>query len=146
MFAVSAENFTAAGTADILLNEYTPLWGCLVTLLSDNGQRFTSKLATIVYDRVGVRKGNTSAYHHFTNGGVERVNWVLAQMLSIVGNEKNTDWDVFLPHVSAAYNNSVNVATGLAPNETHIGRLHFPPSRFSNQKPSAVTRAQIATT
>ena len=123
MFAVSAENFTAAGTADILLNEYIPLWGCPVTLLSTNGQQFTSKLATIVYDRVGIRKVNTSAYHPCTNGGVERVNHVLAEMLSMVGNEKQTDWDVLLPHVSAAYNNSVNVATGLAPNEIHIGRL-----------------------
>ena len=123
IFAVSAENFTAAGTADILLNEYIPLWGCPVTLLSDNGQQFTFKLATIVYDRVGIRKVNTSAYHPCTNGGVERVNHVLAQMLSMVGNEKQTDWDVLLPHVSAAYNNSVNVATELAPNEIHIGRL-----------------------
>ena len=98
MFAVSAENFTAAGTADILLKEYIPLWGCPVTLLSDNGQQFTSKLATIVYDRVGIRKVNTSAYHPCTNGGVERVNHVLAQMLSMVGNEKQTDWDVLLPH------------------------------------------------
>ena len=30
---------------------------------------------------------------------------------------------MLLPHVSAAYNNSVNVATGFAPNEIHIGRL-----------------------
>ena len=122
MFAVSAANFTAAGTADILLNECIPLWGWPVTLLSDNGQQFTSKLATIVYDRVGIRKVNTSAYHPCTNGGVERVNHVLAQMLSMVGNEKQTDWDVLLQHVSA-YNNSVNAATGLAPNEIHIGRL-----------------------
>ena len=66
MFAVSAENFTAAGNADILLNEYIPLWGCPVTLLSDNGQHFISKLATIVYDRVGIHKVNTSAYHPCT--------------------------------------------------------------------------------
>ena len=123
MFAVSAENFTAAGTADILLNEYIPLWGCPVTLLSDNGQQFTSKLATIVYDHVGIRKVNTSAYYPNTNGGVERVNHVLAQMLSMIGNEKQTDWDVLLPLVSAAYNNSINAATGLVPNEIHIGRL-----------------------
>eukprot|EP00904_Undaria_pinnatifida_P010283 jgi/Undpi1/6385/HiC_scaffold_20.g08866.m1 len=135
MFAVSAENFTAAGTADILLNEYIPLWGCPVTLLSDNGQQFTSKLATIVYDRVGIRKVNTSAYHPCTNGGVERVNHVLAQMLSMVGNEKQTDWDVLRPHVSAAYNNSVNAATGLAPNEIHIGRLpRLPLSVFEPEK------------
>ena len=43
-------------------------------------------------------------------------------MLSMVGIEKQTDWNVLLPHVSAAYNNSVNAATGLAPNDIHIGR------------------------
>ena len=56
MFAVSADNFTAAGTADILPNEYIPLSGCPGILLSDNSQQFTSKMATIVYDRVGIRK------------------------------------------------------------------------------------------
>ena len=99
-------------------------------------QQFTSKLATIVYDRVGIRKVNTSAYYPCTNGGVERITHVLAQMLSMVGNEKQTDWDVLLPHVSAAYNNSVNVATGLAPNEIHIGCLPRPP--LSTFKPDNI--------
>ena len=131
MFPVSAENFTAAGTADILLIEYIPVWVCPVTLLFDNGQQFTSMLATIVYDRVGIRKFNPSTYHPCINGGVERVNHVLTQMLSMIGNEKQRDWDVLLPHVSAAYNNSVNADTGLAPNKIHIGRLpRFPLSVF----------------
>ena len=34
MYAVSAAEFTAEGTADILLNKYTPLWGCPANLLS----------------------------------------------------------------------------------------------------------------
>ena len=37
-------------------------------------------------------------------------------MWSTIGNEQQTDWDV-------TYNNSVNTATGLAPDEIHIGRL-----------------------
>ena len=41
----------------------------------------------------------------------------------MVGNEKKPDRDVLLPHVSVAYNNSVNVATRLGSNEIHIGRL-----------------------
>jgi len=123
MFAVSAAQFTAAGTADVFIDKYITLWGCPVSLLSDNGLHFTSKLARAVYDRLGINKVNTSAYHPCTNGGVERVNHVLAQMLSMVGNEQQNDWDVLLPHVSSAYNNSVNAATGLAPNEIHIGRL-----------------------
>ena len=73
-----------------------------MTLLSDNGQQFTSKMATIIYHRVDIRKVHSSAYHLCTNGGVERGNHLLAQMLSMVGNEKQTDWGVLLPHVSAA--------------------------------------------
>ena len=41
----------------------------------------------------------------------------------MVGGEQQTDWDIHLPHVESAYNNSVSAATGLAPNEVHMGRL-----------------------
>ena len=41
---------------------------------------------------------------------------------------------MLLPHVSAAYNKSVNAATGLAPNEIHFGRLpRLPLSVFEPQ-------------
>ena len=44
-------------------------------------------------------------------------------MLAMVVNERQDDWDLHLPHVEFAYNNSVSTATGLAPNEVHMGRL-----------------------
>ena len=47
----------------------------------------------------------------------------MAQMLAMVCNEHQNDWDVHLPHVEYAYNNSVSAATGLAPNEVHLRRL-----------------------
>ena len=62
----------------------------------------------------------TSAYHSNGNGGVERVNHTMAQMLAMAANERQDDWDVHLPHVELYYNNSVSAATGLAPNEVHI--------------------------
>ena len=64
------------------------------------------------------------------NGGVERVNHTMAQMLAMVVNEQQDDWDLRLPHVEFAYNNSISVATGLAPNEGHIGRLPRLPLTF----------------
>ena len=63
------------------------------------------------------------SYHPNCNGGVERVNHTMAQMLAMVVNERQDDWDLHLPHVEFAYNNSVTAATGLAPNEVHMGRL-----------------------
>ena len=54
---------------------------------------------------------------------MERVNHAMAQTLATVVNELEYNWDVQLPHVEFAYNNSVNAATGLAPNEVHMCRL-----------------------
>ena len=65
----------------------------------------------------------TSSYHRNCNGGVERVNHTVAQMLAMVVNERQDDWDLHLLHVEFAYNNSVSAATGLAPNEVYMNRL-----------------------
>ena len=123
MFAVTTAEFTAEGTANILVNRFILLWGCPSTLLSDNGPQFCARLATAVYKLVGIHKLTTSAYHPSGNGGVERVNHTMAQMLAMLCRKHQNDWDVHLPHVEYAYNNSVSAATGLAPNKVHIGRL-----------------------
>ena len=117
MYAVSAAEFTAEGTADMLVNKYIPLWGCPASPLSDNGLQFCSKLSLAVYKLLGMRKIATSAYHPNGIVDVERVNDTIAQMLAMVVNERQDNWDVHLPHVEFAYNNYVCAATGLAPNE-----------------------------
>ncbi|CAB1121588.1 unnamed protein product [Ectocarpus sp. CCAP 1310/34] len=123
MFAVTAAEFTARGTAHIFVNQYMTTWGCPTTLLSDNGLHFCSKLSMAIYEVMKIKKVTTSSYHPQTNGGTERVNHTMAQMLAVVVNEQQNDWDIHLPHVEFAYNNSVNQSTGLAPNEIHIGRI-----------------------
>ena len=72
---------------------------------------------------LGVRKIATSSYHPSGIGSVKRVNHTMAQMLAMVVNERQDDWDAQLPHVDFVYNNSVSAATGLAPDEVRIGRL-----------------------
>ena len=52
------------------------------------------------------------------------MNHTMAQMLAMVVNERQDDWDAHWPHVEFAYNNSVSTATGLAPNEVHMNRLN----------------------
>ena len=82
-----------------------------------------SKLSQAVYQLLGVRKLATSSYHPNGNGGVEQVSPTMAQMLAVVVNERQDDWDLRLPHVEFAYNNSIFAVTGLAPNEVHMSRL-----------------------
>ena len=40
MFPVTDPEFTAEGTANILVNQYIPLWGCPRTIFSANGLQF----------------------------------------------------------------------------------------------------------
>ena len=56
MFPVTAAEFTAEGTANILVNKYILLWGCPYTIPSDNGLQFCSKLSQAVYQLLEVRK------------------------------------------------------------------------------------------
>ena len=123
MFPVTAAEFTAEGTANILVNQYIRLWGFPRTILSDNVLQFCPELSQAVYQLLGVQKLATSSHHRNCNRGVERVNHTVALMLSMVVNERQDDWDLHLPHVEFAFNNSVSAATGLVPNEVHMGRL-----------------------
>ncbi|CAB1106763.1 unnamed protein product [Ectocarpus sp. CCAP 1310/34] len=102
MFAVTAAEFTARGTAHIFVNQYMTKWGCPTTLLSDNGLHFCSKLSMAIYEVMKIKKVTTSSYHPQTNGGTERVNHTMAQMLAVVFNEQQNDWDIHLPHVEFA--------------------------------------------
>ena len=70
MFPVTAVEFTAKGTANVLVNQYIPLWGCPRTILSDNGLQFCSKLSQTVYQLLGVHKLATSSYHPSCNGAL----------------------------------------------------------------------------
>ena len=105
------------------MNQYIPLWGCPRTILSDNGLQFCSKLSQAVYQLLGVRKLATSSYHRNCNGSVEWVNHTMAQMLAMVVNERQDDWELPLPHTKFAYSDFVSAATGLASSEVHMGKL-----------------------
>ena len=115
MFAVTAAEFTAEGTANLMINRYIPFWGCPSTLLSDSGLQFCASLRHPSTNSSVYTNSRRALTHPNGNGGVERVNDTVAQMLSMVCNEHQTDWDAYLPHVEYAYNNSVSATTGLAP-------------------------------
>ena len=78
MFPVTAAEFIAEGTANILVNKYNSIRRCPRTILSENGLYFCSKLSQAVYHLLGVCKLVTSSYHPYGNGGVERVHHTMA--------------------------------------------------------------------
>ena len=81
----------------------------------------------------GMRKIATNPYHPNGNGGVERVNHAMAQVLPMIVNERQDYWNSHLPHVQFSYNHSVSAATELTPNEVHMNHLpHLPLTVFEH--------------
>ena len=99
-YAVAQDERTAEGTVRIFVEQYIPLWGCPHTLLSDKGSEFVARLPLAIYKLMRIRKIATTAFHPNSNGGVERVNRSLAQMLSLVSSEQQDDWNKWLPYNS----------------------------------------------
>ena len=91
--------------------------------MSDNGSEFVARFSLAIFKLMRICQIATTVFHPESNGGVERVNHSLGQMLSLVISEQQDDWDEWLPYGVQAYNNSVSAATGLAPNEIHLGRM-----------------------
>ena len=73
------------------IQQVHPTLGMPRSLLSDNGLQFCSKLSHAVSKLLGTRKIATSSYHPNGNGGIERVNHTMAQMLAKVVNERQDD-------------------------------------------------------
>ena len=94
MYDTTEAESTASGTADILVDHYIPLWGCPVSLLSDNGLQLCSNLSRALYERLGINKTATCSYYPCTNSGVKRANHTMALMLATVGDEEQKKWDL----------------------------------------------------
>ena len=84
-----------------------PRHGALLTLLSDIGKNFLSKLVQEIYDLFKVKKFNTTAYQPQTDGLTERFNHTLCTMLSMYVSKHQRDWDRFIPFALFAYRTAV---------------------------------------
>ena len=113
---------TSPTIAKLLVEQVVSRHGVPSELLSDRGTAFLSKLMLDVYELMGIRKTNTTAYHPQTDGLVERFNRTLTGMLAkcVEGNGK--DWDQHLQYVLFTYRSSLQHSTGDSPFYLLYGR------------------------
>ena len=113
VFATSDQ--TALTVARLLVEQVISRHGVPAELLSDRGKAFLSKLLHEVYDLMGMKKVNTTAYHPQTDGLVERFNRTLTSMLAKTVKKDGSDWDKHLPYVLYAYRTSPQESTKESP-------------------------------
>ena len=117
-----SKNQNSLTIARLLVEHIIPRHGVPVQVLSDRRTAFLSKLMKEVYQLLGLKKVNTTAFHPQNDGLVELFNRTLTDMLSKKVLHSGKDWGVQLPYVLFAYRASAQHLTGESPFYLLYGR------------------------
>ena len=107
---------TAQTVADILVTRWICIFGCPLSIHSDQGRNFESDLFREICRLLDIEKSRTARYRPQSDGLVERCNRTLRQMLRSVVDEYGTDWCEHIPYVLMAYRSTVHETTKCTPN------------------------------
>jgi len=135
-FVKMVTTVTAAGAANLYLQNVWKLHGLPRKVISDCGPQFVAAFMKELYRLLGIEAAMSTAYHPQTNGQTEWVNQELEQYLQIFVRERQDDWYALLPLAEFSYNNHIHLSTQQTPFLLDTGRhprigfeLHQPPFR-----------------
>ncbi|GFY96672.1 hypothetical protein Acr_11g0009780 [Actinidia rufa] len=93
-----------------------------IDLNPDRDPRFTSKFWKSLQRALGTELSFNTAFHPQTDGQSERTIQTLEDMLRLCVLDFQGNWEMHLPLVEFAYNNSFHASIGMAPYEALYGR------------------------
>ena len=119
---IAVPNITTEVCAARILNEYVSRWGCPLSIHSDQGRTYESKVFRELCRMLEVRKTRTSVRNPKGNGQSEPFNRTLIKMVKayLCGEQRNLD--LHLGCLAGAYRASPHEATKLTPNLLTLGR------------------------
>ena len=121
--AFPCQDQTAKKVAKKLWDGFFCVYGFPQRLHSDQGANFESELIAELLELAGVNKSRTSPYHPMGNGGTERFNRTLGNMLRSLPPESKHRWPQMVQTMTFVYNCTAHETTGFAPFYLMFGRV-----------------------
>ncbi|CAI5657160.1 unnamed protein product [Oreochromis niloticus] len=121
--AFPCTNQTAKQVAKKLWDHVFCVYGFPERIHSDHGANFESELLAELLKFSGVSKSHTTAYHPMGNGGTERFNRTLGNMLRSLPLREKNKWPQQIQSLTFVYNATVHETTGFAPFQLMFGRI-----------------------
>lgn len=98
------------------------IFGAMIKLVTDNASYLKGDLLTELGRLLRINHYFTTPYHHEGNGPCERVFATFQEMLRTYIREDQSDWDLYLPSCTFAYNTSTHSSTNESPFFLVFGR------------------------
>ena len=119
---IPVSDMTADVCATKLLNEVISRWGCPLTVLSDQGRTFESKIFRELCRMLEVRKTKTSVRNPRGNGQADRFNRTLLRKMKAYLCGAQKERDLHLGCLAGAYRATPKESTEMTPHLLTIGR------------------------
>ena len=97
---------TAAVCAEKILNEYIASWGCPLSIHSDQGRTYESKIFKELCRMLEICKTGTSVRDPKGNGQSERFNRTMPRMIRAYLCDEQDEWDLHFGCLAGAYHMS----------------------------------------
>jgi transposase InsO family protein len=103
---------------------------------SDLGKEFVNEVLTTMYNFMGVKPSNTTAYHPQGNAFAERLHRFFRHSISSFVNDDQSNWDELIPTLMAVYNDTLHRSLGVTPSEVIFGRRLGQPAHDNIDPPA----------
>jgi hypothetical protein len=119
--------------------------GCASEIFSDQGRNFESLLFHEICTIFQMAKQRTTPYRPSSNGQVERINREILFKIRAYLEDKQRDWDRYLPFIAMALRATVNESTGYSANRMMLGRdVTVPLDLLAGPAPPSVETPQVS--
>ena len=116
------KKFSLDRLVGLYINEIVRHYGVLVSIVSDQDPRFTSRFWSKLQRALGTTLHFSTVFHPQTDGQSKRTIQTLEDMLRACVLDFKGNWAKYLPLVEFAYNNSYQASIGMTPYEALNGR------------------------
>jgi transposase InsO family protein len=134
LIMVPMKTQTTEEVARILVKQFILKMGVPLSILTDQGKNFCSKLIASVCELLQIKKLRTSPYMASANGRCEIVHKTVKKMLSFEVNEKQDNWTEILDYIVCAYNSRRHSSTQMSPYEVVYGRKMSSPFELASAR------------
>jgi len=138
-----APNKEAATIARIIVEQVICRFGTPLSLVTDRARELDGDLMREICRLLAIDKLRTTPYKASTNAAVERFHRTLNGMIGRMIDERQRDWDTYLPYIMAAYRSSRHESTHYTPNFLMLGREVRAPEDILYSAPDALLQSTV---
>ena len=129
--AIPMVDIRAETVADAFFSGWIARYGTPVTITTDRGAQFVSKLWDSLCNQFGIIRNRTTSYHPQSNSMVERFHRQLKT--AIIAHESPNPWTITLPAVLLGVRSAVKERLGRSAAEMIYGTTLRLPGKFTKQ-------------